>query len=72
MFHMSQVLTGHGCFAAYLKIFKIQESDNCAQCGFSPNDVEHGFFYCDAWENWRRSTASELGVDILRPDNLAD
>lgn len=65
---MTQVLTGHGCFAAY----KIQDSERCARCGFAPDDAEHGFFACDAWENWRRRTCAELGVDAISPDNLVD
>lgn len=71
-FHMSQILTGHGCFSAYLKRFKIQDSDCCAQCGHSPDNAEHGFFRCDAWENWRRQTCAEIGVDELSPENLVE
>lgn len=33
-FHMSlQVLTGHGCFGAYLQRFNNQETDNCTRSG---------------------------------------
>lgn len=69
-FHLTQVLTGHGCFAAYLKRFGIQESDSCAQCGTSPDDPEHAIFQCDAWENWRRSTCAQLDIETLSPDNV--
>jgi len=40
-FHTTQVLTGHGCFAAYLRRFHLQESDRCALCGYAPDDAEH-------------------------------
>lgn len=69
-FHSTQVLTGHGCFAAYLHRFGLQATDSCEQCGFQPDDAEHGFFHCPAWENWRRSACAEIDVEELTPDNL--
>jgi len=71
-FHMAQVLSGHGCFAAYLARFHIQESIVCEQCGAFPDDAEHGFFKCDAWENWRRQACVELGIGELTKENLMD
>lgn len=71
-FHTTQVLTGHGCFAAYLKTFNIQSSDACAQCGLAPDDAEHAFFRCDAWETWRRQTYGEMDVEELTPENVVD
>lgn len=71
-FHTTQILTGHGCFAAYLKRFGIQASKACDQCGFSPDDAEHAFFKCDAWENWRRGICAEIDVDELTPENLVN
>lgn len=68
-FHITQVITGHGCFVSYLKRFNIQESDECAQCGFAPDNSEHGFFQCDAWENWRRQASAELSIEALTPEN---
>lgn len=69
-FHITQVLTGHGCFGSYLHRFHLQDTDICAQCGHTPDDVEHGVFKCDAWENWRRQACGEIGVPEIRPDNL--
>jgi hypothetical protein len=71
-YHLTQVLSGHGCFAAYLNRFGIQESIVCEQCGAAPDDAEHGVFYCDAWANWRRMACIELGITELTPDNLVD
>jgi len=71
-FHTTQVLTGHGCFTAYLHRFHILESDRCAQCGFAPDDTKHGFFQCDAWKNLQRQACAEIGVDEIRPDNLVE
>ncbi|KAE9522341.1 hypothetical protein AGLY_017253 [Aphis glycines] len=66
-FHLSQILSGHGCFSPYLHRFNLQEKNACAQCGFAPDDAEYAFFRCDAWENWRRQTYGELGIDKLNP-----
>jgi len=38
----------------------------------APDDAEHGFFRCDAWENWRRQTCVGMEVDEIVPDNLVD
>lgn len=69
-FHLTQVLTGHGCFAFYLHRFHLQDSDSCAQCGTSPDTAEHAFFKCDTWEHWRRQTCAETGVEELTPENI--
>jgi len=71
-FHTTQVLTGHGCFASYLHRFKIQLSDACEQCGHAPDDAEHAFFECDAWENWRSQACGEMGITELTPENLIE
>lgn len=71
-YHITQVLSVHGCFAAYLNRFGIQESTVCEQCGVVPDDAEHGVFHCDAWTSWRRTACIELGTTELTPDNLVD
>lgn len=69
-YHLSQVLSGHGCFGSYLHRFHLLESDACAQCGHVPDDPEHAIFECDAWAIWRYQTCSELKVEELRADNF--
>ncbi|CAI6367653.1 unnamed protein product [Macrosiphum euphorbiae] len=71
-FHLSQVLTGHGCFGEYLHRFGKTDSDSCALCGTAPDDTEHAVFNCDAFHNWRTETCVYLGVDQLSPDNLVN
>lgn len=66
-FHLTQFLTGHGCYASYLKRFALQESNECAQCGYSPDTPEHAVLECDAWEYWRRDTCAELGRVRISP-----
>lgn len=69
-YHLTQFLSGHGCFGSYLHRFKLLDSDNCAQCGHSPDDPEHAILRCDAWENWRRQTCAELGIEELCVENF--
>lgn len=69
-YHMTQVLSGHGCFGSYLHRFHLAESDACAQGGHSPDDPNHAIFQCDAWENWRRQTCAVIGIEELRADNF--
>lgn len=66
-FHLSQVLTGHGCFNHYLKRFGKSPTD---ECGTSPDTAEHAVFNCDAWFNWRREACTYLGVNQLTPENM--
>jgi len=51
-FHLSQVLTGHGCFGEYLHRFGKTENDRCALCGAAPDRAEHAVFQCDAGTWW--------------------
>ena len=44
--HLSQVLTGHGCFCNYLKRIGIYQSTNCPTCPKIDEDVEHALFVC--------------------------
>uniref|UniRef100_A0A2H8TIE5 Reverse transcriptase domain-containing protein n=1 Tax=Melanaphis sacchari TaxID=742174 RepID=A0A2H8TIE5_9HEMI len=68
-FHLTQVLTGHGCFAADLKRFGKLESAECWFCGDPEDDAAHTIFYCDAWYTRRRQVEMTVGVD-LNPENL--
>jgi len=69
-FHLSQVLTGHGCFGEYLHRFGKAASDRCALCGVAPDGAEHAVFQCDAFHQWRVEACVYLDVDQLLPENL--
>lgn len=69
-YHICQILTNHGCFNQYLKRIGKAGSDECAQCGISPDDAEHAVFVCDAWHRWRQEACVYLGIDYLTPENL--
>ena len=45
-FHLTQVLTGHGCFRSYLKRIGVYESAECPTCSKTNKDVGHALFAC--------------------------
>ncbi|KAL4101252.1 hypothetical protein QTP88_021272 [Uroleucon formosanum] len=51
-FHLTQFLSGHGCFGQYLHRFRKLENPRCVDCRAPTDDAEHAFFECDRW--WRR------------------
>lgn len=61
-FHLSQLLSGHGCFGSYLKRFHLRTDESCIICGSTPDDVEHAILGCDAGYNWRWEIWQDLGV----------
>jgi len=53
-YHLTQFLTGHGCFNTYLLRFKKREDAVCMYCGNEHDDAEHTFIVCDRWWRQRR------------------
>ncbi|GBP29076.1 hypothetical protein EVAR_10892_1 [Eumeta japonica] len=41
-----RMLSGYGCFRAYLHRFKRDDSPECPSCPGKPEDAEHVFFMC--------------------------
>uniref|UniRef100_A0A2S2P557 Retrovirus-related Pol polyprotein from type-1 retrotransposable element R1 n=1 Tax=Schizaphis graminum TaxID=13262 RepID=A0A2S2P557_SCHGA len=68
-FHLTQALSGHGCFAEYLRRFGKLGSAECWYCGHACDDAYHTFFACDAWYTRRGAAENLLGV-TLTPENL--
>lgn len=68
-FHLTQMLTGHGCFGAYLFRFKRRQSPVCVDCGAEEDDAEHTVFRCDRWWRPRRELEDMLGGQ-MEPDNI--
>lgn len=62
-FHLTQVLTGHGCFGAYLKRIGKRTTEECHHCGDAVDDVEHTLFRCAAWTQQRTRLKEALGGD---------
>lgn len=65
-FHLTQALTGHGCFPEYLKRFRKKDSEECWFCEHAVDDVYHTLFTCDAWAERRRTCSSTVGEEITQ------
>ncbi|XP_046145674.1 uncharacterized protein LOC123988989 [Osmia bicornis bicornis] len=66
-FHLTQVLTGHGCFGTFL--WKKARKQANAECWFCPDledSPEHFLFECSRWKNERLTLCSKLGVNMNR------
>ena len=48
-FYLAQVLSGHGCFNAYLRRFKKRDEEMCCYCDSSLDNAEHALFVCAKW-----------------------
>lgn len=68
-FHLTQFLTGHGCFPEYLHRFGKLESPACWYCGHEEVNAKHTIFDCDAWET-RRSRVNTACRTQVSPDNI--
>lgn len=66
--HLTQILTGHGCFGTYK--FRIGKAATaaCWLCDWINDDMEHTLFNCSAWQPERRELSRHVGP--LNPDNL--
>lgn len=70
-FYLSQFLTGHGCFRAYLYKFKQDDSPYCPMCEGKIENVEHVFFDCPRFEEDRSDLLKSVGV-VLSPLSIVD
>lgn len=62
-FHLTQVLTGHGCFNAYLHRFKKRDSPACRYC-IMEDTAEHTLFECVRWQQMRDELNSRIGEEF--------
>lgn len=68
-YFVTQLLSGHGYFRAYLhRMGKVPSSD-CLYCPGIPDTADHTFFNCERWHVRRASLSFEIGV-VVTPDNI--
>lgn len=70
-FHLTQSLTGHGCFNTYLFRINKAESELCSQCGAGRDNAEHTLFRCESWNEDRNRAAIGLHMDEATFRNLS-
>lgn len=70
-YNLTQALTNHGYFNAYLCKIKKVNSPKCSCYDADVDDANHTLFNCDTFEIWRRQLSGEIGHTVT-PDNLVD
>ncbi|KAF0751063.1 Reverse transcriptase domain-containing protein, partial [Aphis craccivora] len=60
-YHMSQALSGHGCFQAYLFKRARATSPTCLQCLTEEDTAEQTLLECPYWSAFRAPLATQLG-----------
>lgn len=64
-YHLTQALTGHGCFQYYLCKYKKAASPGCLMCSNGENDTaEHTLFSCDFFNREREQLEEDMGEAI--------
>lgn len=68
-FHLTQLLSGHGCYRKYLYRFGHDESPYCPACFGEEEDAEHVFFKCPRFETERTEAFQAIRINII-PENI--
>lgn len=66
-YYLTQILTGHGGFYAYLHRFSLSNTDECQYC-HQVDTAEHTLFECDRWKEERKKIEEKVGR--ITPENL--
>lgn len=69
-YHVTQFLSGHGHFNAYLFRYRRRDSPQCDYCT-EEDDAYHTFFACPRWAEEKTALMATLGVD-LTPENAVE
>ncbi|XP_024872446.1 uncharacterized protein LOC112455007 [Temnothorax curvispinosus] len=70
-FHMTQVLTGHGCFGEYLCRIDKERTTQCHHCAQAVDSAQHTLEHCPAWAEERRVLRASVGEDLSLPAIVA-
>lgn len=69
-YYLTQVISGHGCFKAYLYRVGHAQNPYCEQCGPSViEDAEHAFFKCPRFNSIRSALNTKRG-SCITPENM--
>ena len=68
-YYLTQMISGHGCFRAYLHRFKHDVSPEYSYCSGVSEDAEHVFFACPRFQASRSNWESTVH-EKLRPESL--
>nr|XP_034195162.1 uncharacterized protein LOC117611332 [Osmia lignaria] len=63
-YHVTQVLTGHGCFGSYLLRIGKQENAFCWFCEGHEDNPEHFLLHCSRWREKRATLNATIGENL--------
>ncbi|XP_047985761.1 uncharacterized protein LOC125225989 [Leguminivora glycinivorella] len=64
-FHLTQVLSGHGCFGKYLcERSKREPTPACHHCNSIEDTAQHTLAECPGWEEHRNELVAVVGGDL--------
>lgn len=70
-FHMTQILTGHGCFESYLCRIGKAPTPHCEHCSEDNDTAQNTLQDCDAWTIQRTTLKQQIGDDLTLPRIVA-
>ena len=70
-YYLTQMLSGHGCFRAYLYKFKYEDSWECPTCSGLKENAEHVVFACSRFNAHRCELEATLEQSI-KPETLVE
>lgn len=63
-FHLTQLMTGHGCFGSYLDRIGSQEGGpRCHHCEAAEDTADHTLTWCPAWTEDQVALKNDLDVE---------
>lgn len=66
-FHLTQLLTGHGCFSAFLHRIGKSRSDICQHCNTGRDTAIHTLQECTFWRDQRQVLTGKVAQDLTLP-----
>lgn len=70
-YHITQFLTGHGCYRSYLHRFKNDSSPYCPRCKSTEETAEHVVFHCPRFDVIRSKMEEDTST-VLSPENVVN
>lgn len=67
-YRMTQMLTGHGCFASFLHRIRKADTDQCFHCNNGVDTPEHTLQVCTTWVDERGDLIAVIGGDLSLPN----
>jgi hypothetical protein len=69
-YHLTQMLTGHGCFSNYLHRIGKEATNECHHCGGHDDNPAHTLFDCPAWEEARNTLKGIVSEEAMSLTNM--